>query len=69
MVLLKYPKLVYLKKEKIMTKIIKTVSFSENDTLLVKRIKKYQAAKGLNSFVSAVRELCDDALTLKEIVK
>lgn len=52
-----------------MSKIIKTVSFSENDTLLVKRIKKYQKSKDLNSFVAAVRELCDDALILKKISK
>lgn len=52
-----------------MSKIIKTVSFSEMDSSLVKRIGKYQKSKGLNSFVAAVRELCDSALILKEITK
>lgn len=52
-----------------MSKIIKTVSFSEMDSSLVKRIGKYQKSKGLNSFIAAVRELCDAALILKEITK
>ena len=52
-----------------MSKIIKTIKFLEDDISLVKRIEKYQKSKGLNSFVSAVRELCDDALTLKKISK
>ncbi len=52
-----------------MSKIIKTIKFLEDDISLVKRIEKYQDSKGLNSFVAAVRELCDDALTLKKISK
>lgn len=52
-----------------MNKIIKTIKFLETDKSLVKRIEKYQKSKGLNSFAAAVRELCDDALTLKKISK
>ncbi|MDE6470833.1 MAG: hypothetical protein K2L19_07415 [Eubacterium sp.] len=52
-----------------MNKIIKTIKFLENDKSLVKRIEKYQKSKELSSFVAAVRELCDDALTLKKISK
>lgn len=52
-----------------MNRIIKTVKFLEIDKFLVKRIEKYQKSKGLTSFVAAVRELCDDALTLKKISK
>lgn len=52
-----------------MNRIIKTVKFLEIDKFLVKRIEKYQKSKGLTSFIAAVRELCDDALTLKKISK
>lgn len=52
-----------------MTKILKTIKFSESDKSLVKRIEKYQKSKGLSSFIAAVRELCDDAFTLKKISK
>lgn len=47
----------------------KSVVFNEKDKHLIKRIEKYQKSKGLTSFVAAVRELCDDALTLKKISK
>lgn len=52
-----------------MNSTIKTINFLMSDAALVKRIEKYQKAKGLKSFVSAVRSLCDDALTLKKISK
>ncbi len=52
-----------------MSKVIKSIKFLEEDTLLVKRIEKYQKSKGLKSFIAAVRKLCDDALTLKKISK
>ena len=47
----------------------KSVVFNEKDKKLIKRIEKYQESKGLTSFVAAVIELCDDALTLKKISK
>lgn len=47
----------------------KVVRFGDKDKELIKRIEKYKRAKGLKSFVAAVRELCDDALTLKKISK
>lgn len=47
----------------------KVVTFTSNDKELIRKIEKYQKTHNLNSFVSAVRELCDNALTLKEITK
>lgn len=48
---------------------IKTINFLKSDNELVKLIEKYQKEKGMASFTSAVRELCSDALILKEISK
>ena len=45
----------------------KKITFNDNDESLVERIKEYQKAHGLPSFVSAVRKLCYDALKIKEI--
>lgn len=52
-----------------MNKIVKTIKFLESDAELIKLIEKYQKAKGIKSFVGAVRELCLDALILKKISK
>jgi hypothetical protein len=48
---------------------IKTVSFNKTDQKLIKQIENYQKSHNHKSFISAVRELCSDALTLKNIVK
>ncbi len=45
----------------------KKITLNDNDEQLGKRIREYQEAHGLPSFVSAVRKLCDDALKIKEI--
>lgn len=45
----------------------KVVRFTENDKDLIERIKEYQQAHGLTSFVSAVRKLCKDALEIAKI--
>lgn len=47
----------------------KTVSFSDKDKALLKRMEKYQKEKGYRYLVDVVRELCDAALTLKDISK
>lgn len=47
----------------------KRVNFTEKDERLIKQIEKYQKSHNHSSFVSAVRELCSDALTLKNIAK
>ncbi len=47
----------------------KTVTFTDNDKALVKRLEKYKKVKGYKSLIQVVRDLCDDALTLKEISK
>ncbi len=51
------------------TKREKVVTFTSSDAKLVRKIEKYQKTRNLKSFIAAVRELCDNALTLKEIVK
>lgn len=47
-----------------MSKIIK---FIDKDNKLIDKIKEYQQAHGLSSFVSAVRKLCKDALEIERI--
>ena len=49
--------------------VIKQLSFndSDEDKELVAKIKDYQKAHGLSSFVSAVRKLCKDALEIEKI--
>mgnify|MGYP007048203368 FL=1 len=47
----------------------KTVTFTDNDKTLVERLEKYKKVKGYKSLIQVVRDLCDDALTLKEISK
>lgn len=46
----------------------KTVKFGEKDAALVKRIEAYRKKKGL-SFIGAIRELCEIALTVESTVK
>ena len=47
-----------------MSKIIK---FIDDDKDLIDKIKEYQKAHGLSSFVAAVRKLCKDALEIEKI--
>ncbi len=47
-----------------MSKIIK---FIDDDKELIDKIKEYQIAHGLSSFVAAVRKLCKDALEIEKI--
>ena len=47
----------------------KTATFTDKDQDLICRIQKYQDEKGLSHFIDAVRQLCNDALQLKKIVK
>ena len=47
-----------------MTKIVK---FTEDDADLIQKIKDYQIAHGLTSFIGAVRKLCKDALEIEKI--
>lgn len=47
----------------------KTVTFTDADEKLVKKITQFQKANGHKSFVAAVRELCGNALDLKRISK
>ena len=42
----------------------KLVTFTDNDEALIAKIKEYQKAHGLSSFVAAVRKLCSDALEM-----
>ena len=46
---------------------MKVVKFVDDDNELVERIKVYQEAHGLSSFVAAVRKLCKYALAVAEI--
>ena len=46
---------------------VKIVNFGEKDKELVDKIKEYQTAHGLPSFISAVRKLCNDALEIEKI--
>lgn len=45
----------------------KIVNFIDDDKELVDKIKEYQKAHGLSSFVAAVRKLCKDALQVEKI--
>ena len=45
----------------------KIVIFIDSDEELIARIKEYQKAHGLPSFVAAVRKLCNDALEIAKI--
>lgn len=45
----------------------KKVEFTDNDEALIVKIKEYQKAHGLSSFVAAVRKLCSDALEIAKI--
>ena len=47
----------------------KTVTFADKDKALVERLEMYKKVKGYKSLIQVVRDLCDDALTLKEISK
>ena len=46
---------------------LKTVKFIDDDKDLIDKIKEYQKAHGLSSFVAAVRKLCKDALEIEKI--
>lgn len=43
------------------------VKFTEQDKELIEKIKEYQKAHGLPSFISAVWKLCGDALEIARI--
>lgn len=45
----------------------KIIKFIDNDKDLIDKIKEYQTAHGLSSFVAAVRKLCKDALEIEKI--
>ena len=47
----------------------KSVSFNDKDEELIKRIEKYQQENNIRHFIDAIRDLCDVALTFKEISK
>ena len=45
----------------------KIIKFIDDDKDLIDKIKEYQKAHGLSSFVAAVRKLCKDALEIEKI--
>ena len=45
----------------------KIIKFIDDDKELIDKIKEYQNAHGLSSFVAAVRKLCKDALEIEKI--
>lgn len=45
----------------------KIIKFIDDDKDLVEKIKEYQIAHGLSSFIAAVRKLCKDALEIEKI--
>ena len=45
----------------------KIIKFIDDDKELIDKIKEYQKAHGLSSFVAAVRKLCRDALEIEKI--
>ena len=47
----------------------KTATFISQDKELVRKIEQYQKTHNLTSFIATIRELCNIALTLKEITK
>ena len=48
---------------------IRTATFTEGDRELVKKIIGYQKKKKKPSFIAAVRELCEIALTMETAVR
>lgn len=46
---------------------IKNVSFVDDDAELIQKIKDYQLAHGLPTFISAIRKLCKDAIEIEKI--
>jgi len=45
----------------------KQVKFNDSDKELIEKIKEFQKAHGLPSFISAIRKLCNDALEIEKI--
>lgn len=45
----------------------KVIKFTESDADLIQKIKDYQIAHGLASFIGAVRKLYKDALEIEKI--
>ena len=45
----------------------KIIKFIDDDKDLIDKVKEYQKAHGLSSFVAAVRKLCKDALEIEKI--
>ncbi len=45
----------------------KTIKLLDSDGKLIDKIKEYQKAHGLSSFVATVRKLCSDALEIEKI--
>ena len=46
---------------------MRKITFNDSDNELIEKIKQYQEAHGLSSFVAAVRKLCKDALEIAKI--
>jgi len=47
--------------------VAKVIKFIDDDKFLIDKIKEYQKAHGLSSFVAAVRKLCKDVLEIEKI--
>ena len=48
---------------------IKQVSFTDKDKILVSEIKAFQDSQGLATFIDAVRILCKNGLRMSDVVK
>lgn len=47
----------------------KKVTFIDNDQELIDKIRAFQKAQKLPSFVEAVRRLCENGLSMSDVVK
>ena len=47
----------------------RSITFSERDEELIKKIEAYQREKDIHYFVEAVRQLCEKALKFNDITK
>ena len=47
----------------------KSIYFVEKDAELVKKIQEYQEKNCMDTFISAVRELCEIALSLETTIR
>lgn len=52
-----------------MKNMLKSIRFAEKDKELLEKIESFRKEERIPSFTEAVRQLCTDALRIKEVMK